>query len=205
MIKRMEKKMKDNYVYDPKNEKIVKLTLKSKDKNLSREERKEVLEKLNWEKFRADKRPIMPLRKFKILDAIVYFGDMFIFGYMGIAENLHHKGFSAADIFMVIMVVLLICMCVAYISAHQKYKIEPADELAKQDMNKASTYAFYILVAIGAAFAFIKSIINMDGTTVIVNESMMYLLASILFLYDFLANMIFVYLDCGKGEAEEEE
>ncbi len=184
------------------NEKIEKLTKRLNDKKISRAEKKEIMEELNWEKFRADPRPVRSLGKDKLMDAMVYFGDMVIFGYMGIADNTPHKGFHASDIIMTITIAVLVAMCFVYLCSHEKYKTEPMDELAKQNMNKASRWAFYVLISIGIAFALIQSVINADGTTNIPNRSMLNLFAAVLFFYDFLANIIFVCLD--RETAEEE-
>ena len=191
------------------NEKIERITKKLNSKNLSRAEKRELTEELNWEKYRADPRPSMTLKKFKLLDAVVYFGDMVIFGYMGIVDNmkvgLTHKGFNAGDIFMLVTIVLLIAMIVIYLMIHDKYKSEPMDELANRNMTKASHSAFLCLIGVGLVFAFVKGIFYMDGVTTIKNNSMINLLCVILFFYDFLTNMIFVFLESRDGANSEED
>lgn len=189
------------------NEKIEKLTNRLKDKNLTRAEKKELTEELNWEKFRADPRPTMSLKKFKFLDGLVYLGDALVFGFMGFMDNtnnsMNHKGFNASDVIMCIIIASLIALVFFYLHKHGKYKIEPMDELANRNMNKASHSAFLCLVGVGLAFAVLKGFGNMDGVTTIKNNTLINLLASILFAYDFLANMIFVYLE-GKDSDENE-
>ena len=190
------------------NEKIVKLEAKSKDRSLSRAERQEILEELNWEKFRADPRPAMPLKKFKLLDALVYFGDAFIFGYMGILDNfgkMSHKGFHATDYFFMAMMALLIILVIVYLNTHSKYKIEPMDELAHRSMSKATNLAFTWLIFIGFAVVLVLSFIKRDSSISIKTGTLIPLFCSVTFLYSFFSNLIFVYLESRGSAGEEEE
>ena len=106
--------MKENRTINNKgivtNEKIMKLQKRLKDNNLTRAEKHELTEELNWEKYRADPRPSMSLRKFKFMDGLIYLGDTLIFGFMGITDNtkngIDHKGFNAAGIVMCVIIAL---------------------------------------------------------------------------------------------------
>ena len=205
--------MKENRTTNNKgivtNEKIMKLQKRLKENNLTRAEKHELTEELNWEKYRADPRPSMSLRKFKFMDGLIYLGDAFVFGFMGIMDNtkngIDHKGFHAADIVMCVISALLIALVFVYLHKHSKYKIEPMDELANRNMNKAQHAAFLCLVGIVFVFALIKGLFNATDVTTIKNNTIIDLLAATLFTYDFFANMIFVYLEGKDVSANEEE
>ena len=183
------------------NAKIEKLTARYKDKSLSRAERQEILSELNWEKYRADPRPSMTLKKFKLLDAVVYLCDMVIFGMM-LFETKHH-GFNAFDFVMTAVVVVCIAAAGYYLYIHNKYKIEPADELSNRNMSRASGLAAYALIALLLAVSLVMFIVNENGVITIPYGKLMNVLCTALFGYSFAANLIFIGLE-GKEETEEE-
>ena len=183
------------------NEKIAKLTAMYRDRKLPREERQQAMEELKWEKYRSDPRPSMSLRKFKMLDGIVFLGDTFIFSYIGLADKHHPLG--AGDIVMAAVTVMLIAMVIVYLRIHSKYKIEPTDELADRNLSRASRFALLTIAFTLVAAALILSLLNPDGSLTIQNNKMLNIICAAMFFSSFLTNTIFVMLE-GKEEKEEE-
>lgn len=192
--------------YDSKYaDRIEELTRQFRQKGLSREERQAVLEELNWTKFRADSRPALSLRRFKLLDAMVYLGDTAIFGYIGVTENLKKSGhMTVGDIFMAVTAVLLIISVFVYLHIHSKYKMEPADELAHRNMLRATNWAFYAMMFTFIAAAYIYFIVSGDGSMTLKNNTLLQLVCAVMFFHGFLSDLIFVYLDRSGEDTEEE-
>ena len=185
------------------NEKITRLMARSKDKTLSRSERQQAMQELTWEKYRADSRPSMSLKKFKLLDGFVFVADTIIFSYMGLIDKRHDVSFSAGDAVMVIVTILLIAAVIGYLFLHSKYKIEPADELAERDLAKGSRIAFSVIAIALVVIGLIVSWTDPTGVLTLENKKLFSILCSIIFLHGAITNFAFVMLE-GKEETEEE-
>ena len=185
------------------NEKIAKLTARTKDKSLTRSERQQAMEELKWEKYRTDPRPSMSLKKFKLLDGFVFLADVFIFSYMGLVDKQQDPGFTAGDAVMTIIVAALIAAVIGYLFLHSKYKIEPADELSDRNLSKASKIAYTVIVIALVVSGLIVTWKDPIGVLTIENRKIFSILCSMVFLHGGITNFIFVLLE-GKEEPEEE-
>jgi hypothetical protein len=185
------------------NEKITRLAARSRDKSLTRSERQQAKEELKREKYRTDPRPTISLRKSKLIDGFVFLADAVIFSYMGLIYKKLDAGFSAGDILMAIVSILVIASVFGIIFLHSKYKIEPSDELAESNLLIATRFSYSVIFFVLVIAGTILSLMDPTGIVTIENRKIFYILCLITYLHGCIKDFVFVLLE-GKEETEEE-
>ena len=184
--------------------KIRELFKRSKDKRLPREARQQAARELEWIKYRNDRRPSMTYKKFMFYEMLTSLGSTLCFGWMAAEEISGTKSSRFNIVFFPVIMAFLIVVLLIYVSKQSKYKIEPADDLAKDNMSKSGYYSFLFIFTAAILFVFVMGIVtDLDGTFTISWNSLLYLLVAFSTLQTSCQKMIFFILD-GKEMPEEE-
>ncbi len=142
------------------NEKLITLISRSKDKTLPRDVRRQAAIDLEWEKFRIDKRPVMTFKKSRFYELLSSLSTALCMGWISVAEYFGIKG-SRINTFIFPFVLLSMVAALALnTSKSSKYKTEPADDLARYDILKASNIAFLTLFSVGLLIIFIMCLLS---------------------------------------------
>lgn len=189
-----------------KTEKIRKLESRAKDKSLPRRERIAAQEELLWARFSSDKRPAVSYRKFIVSELLLNASTALIFGGIFIGDMLGNKR-SNTPLFGFIFCVFIVfaVAAIAYYShIKSKFKTEPPDELSNQIMAKSAVYAscaqiIIMLCVIVGVFMFGRV------KTITLNcSNCLYLLVTLDYFHTTLTKLIFLILEGGDDEAEDE-
>lgn len=184
--------------------KIRELFKRSKDKRLPREARQQAARELEWIKYRNDRRPSMTYKKFMFYEMLTSLGSTLCFGWMAAEEISGTKSSRFNIVFFPVIMAFLIVVLLIYVSKQGKYKTEPADELAKENLTKAGDLAFRIIFITVIVFVFIMGLVtDLEGTFTISWYSLLFVLVAFTSLQSSLQKIIFFKLD-GKETAEEE-
>ena len=186
--------------------KINQLYKASKDKSLTREERRQASYDYAWEKYRLDKRPPMTFRKSSFYNAVLSLTIALMFGYMGLAEQFDFKSSSLSLMIFPFFLVAEIAALVFSLRQQSKYKTEPADDLATSNMNRAGVLSYAAIISVMAVTMLVVSILN-DGDRFSVSYSaMMFLFCGFVNLQSCIQKFIFLFIERGDTvEAEEDE
>ena len=191
-------------------DKLSTLTARSKDKTLPRDVRRQAAIDLEWEKFRLDKRPVMTLKKSKSYELISSLSTTLCMGWISIAEYLGIKGSRINTFIFPFVLLFMVISLVLTTSKAGKFKTEPADDLARTDLLKASNIAFLTLFSIALLLLFTMTLLSgfdeNKGIT-ISWYNLIFVLCFVQGLHSFLKNLFFLYLekDISDSESEEEE
>ena len=188
------------------NNRINQLYKASRDKSLTREERKQAAYDYAWEKYRLDKRPPMTFKKSTLYNGILSLTIALMFGYMGLAEQFDFKSSRLNLMIFPFFVVAELAALAFSISKTTKYKTEPADDLATSNMNRAGVLSYAAIISVMAVTLLVVSILN-DGDRFSVSYSaMMFLFCGFINLQSCIQKLVFLYIEKGDTvEAEEDE
>ena len=188
------------------NNRINQLYQASKDKSLTREERRQAAYDYAWEKYRLDKRPPMTFRKSSFYNAILSLTIALMFGYMGLAEQFDFKSSGLNLMIFPFFLIAEIAALAFSISKTTKYKTEPADDLATSNMHRAGVISYAVIISVFAVCLFAVCILN-DGDRFSVSYSaVMFLFCGFINLQSCIQKLVFLYIERGDSiEAEEEE
>lgn len=188
------------------NTKIAQLTKASKDKSLSRAERKEAAKQLEWEKYRADKRPPMSFKKSTLYNGILSLTVALMFAYMGLAEQFDFKQSGINLTIFPFFLAAEIAALAFSVRQTTKYKAEPADDLATANMNYAGVISYAALIIIGAVGLLIMNAVHNSERFSMSYSALLFLFASFSSLQSALQKFIFLYIERGSDvDAEEDE
>ena len=191
-------------------DKLGKLTARSKDKALPRDIRRQAAIELEWEKFRLDKRPVMTLKKSKSYELLSSLSTTLCMGWISIAEYLGIKGSRINTfIFPFVLIFMVIALALTTNKA-SKFKTEPADDLARYNILKASNTAFLTLFSIALLLLFTMCVLcGFDESKGISISwyNLIFVLCFVQGLHSFLKNLFFLIIerDISAPEDEEEE
>ena len=178
---------------------------RTKDKTLSRRERTEAAQQLKRERYLADHRPSMSLKKQMKLDAMLNFVTSATFLTMFTSEVLGiHGRNTVVDTLMVLFVLAAIVSVAVYFRFNAKYKRELPDELSQLNTLKATQYANAIIVTLFAIVLLISGAATRNSVTVGLSHAM-YLLVGMVFLHEFLTKILFIVFEGSDDEEEDDE
>lgn len=185
--------------------KINQLYRASKDKSLTREERRQASYDYAWEKYRADKRPPMTFRKSSFYSAILSLTIALMFGYMGLAEQFDFKLSSLNFMIFPFFIAAEIAALVFSLSKTSKYKTEPADDLATSNMNHAGVISYAVIISVTAVAMLVLSIINDNERFSLSYSAMMFLFCGFVYLQSCLQKFIFLFIERDDTIGEEDD
>lgn len=188
------------------NTKIAQLTKASKDKSLSRIERKEAARQLEWEKYRADKRPPISFKKSTLYNGILSLTVALMLAYMGLAEQFDFKASSLNLTVFPFFLAAEIAALAFSIMKTSKYKTEPADELATSNMNRAGVISYAVIFAVIAVILLTVGIINENDRFSASYSALLFIFCGTVNLQSCMQKFIFLFIERGDTvEAEEDE
>ena len=190
-------------VYDDKtNAKLEALKKQYKDKSLSREERAEALKEIARVTYAADPRPAVSVRKQAVTNAVLFFLDALVFGFIAVTDRAFRDS-SAGNTLSIVLFSVMLIFIVFFVIRTSRYKNEPDDELSRENKRKASLNAFLTLLIVVAVVGLVWFDI-LEKTFTLDSRNWLGFFCCLVFAYSGLSNAIFLYID-GKGETEEEE
>lgn len=190
------------------NEKLITLISRSKDKTLPRDVRRQAAIDLEWEKFRIDKRPVMTFKKSRFYELLSSLSTALCMGWISVAEYFGIKG-SRINTFIFPFVLLSMVAALALnTSKSSKYKTEPADDLARYDILKASNIAFLTLFSVGLLIIFIMCLLSGFDENKGFSVSwynLIFILCFVQSLHSLLKNIFFLIIEKDSTGCESEE
>ena len=190
-------------VYDEKtNAKLEALKNQYKNKSLSREERAEAMKEMVRVRYSADPRPAVSVRKQAVTNAVLFFLDALVFGFIAVTSRTFRDS-SAGSALSVALFSAMMIFIVFFVIRMSRYKNEPDDELSRENKHKASLNAFLVMLIIVAIAGLVWFDI-LEKTFTLNARNWLGSFCCLVFAYSGLSNAIFVYMD-GRGEAEDEE
>lgn len=185
--------------------KINQLYRASKDKSLTREERRQASYDYAWEKYRLDKRPPMTFRKSSFYSAILSLTIALMLAYMGLAEQFDFKASSLNLTVFPFFLAAEIAALAFSIMKTSKYKTEPADELATSNMNRAGVISYAVIFAVIAVILLTVGIINENDRFSASYSALLFIFCGTVNLQSCLQKFIFLYIERGSDTFAEED
>lgn len=117
--------------------------------NMTRAERQELMEKIARERYKIDKRKPITQKGQALTNLIC--GIIIVLEAVFGAFGKKLIGKTGVDIFFILAIITLVVL----VALTSRYKKEPADELAKELMTKATAYSAYVPIIIVALIGFV--------------------------------------------------
>ena len=182
-------------------EKIRQLNNEYRRKDLSRQEKQEILKKIRREQYKADKRKPMSFGRQAFFDLI--YGIAFILIAIVALYTNQTKIRKLSDMFFVTTLIVFVVMGIML----SRYKKEPADELAEALMTKATAYSAYGLIIANLVVGVIMSIVGGvrdNEFFTITGDHVLTYTYFLMGVYYVLRNAIYLWLDRTPASDEEE-
>lgn len=191
-------------------DKLSKLTARSKDKSLPRDVRRQAAIDLEWEKFRLDKRPVMTFKQSRSYELLSALSTALCMGWISAAEYFQFKGSRLNTFIFPFLLLFMVIALVLTTNRSSKFKTEPADDLARYNILKASNTAFLTLFSIALLLLFTMCLLcGFDESKGISISwyNLIFVLCFVQGLHSFLKNLFFLIIerDISAPEDEEEE
>lgn len=183
------------------NERVRALVKEYQRQDISRSDKKEILEKIKLEEYKADSRKPVTFRAQAVINLIFALLSMVII-VVGIITKYLHKT-EAVDVFFVAVLVSIGVFCIVM----TRFKKEPADELAKELMTKATAYS---VNGVLAAAMLVGIIMHLEGNRrhiesySITGEYVVWFAYLLTMLQGIMKNAIYLWLDRTPASDEEE-
>ena len=170
--------------------------------NMTREERQELMEKINLERYKMDKRKPITQKGQALTNLIC--GIIIVLESVFGAFGKKLIGKTGVDVFFILAVITLVLL----VALTSRYKKEPADELAKELMTKAAAYSAYvpiiIIAVIGVAMTLIGNKTDIDSFPV-TSDHVMGLALLLMGIHYVVRNGMYLWLDRTPKSDDEEE
>ena len=190
------------------NEKLIRLISRSKDKTLPRDVRRQAALDLEWEKFRIDKRPVMTFKSSRKYEMLSNISSMICFGWISLDEFFSFKGSQINSVVFPIILLFMIISILIQTRKTSKCKTEPADDLARYDILKASNIAFLTLFSVGLLLIFIMCLLSGFDENKGFSVSwynLIFILCFVQSLHSLLKNIFFLIIEKDSTGCESEE
>ena len=185
-------------------EKIRKLDRMSRDRTLSREERKEALKELKLEKYRIDPRPSISVRKQTVINNWLWLSSSVIFWYMLINDAFKLQTAWYTNVIMGTMVVFAAVNVVIAIYTMDKYKNELDDELSTANKIKTETWSWLIIflaIFIGGG---LWLMVNDKKTITIQGDIWSELFCCMAFTKNLRSGVLFIFFEGKEPKTDDE-
>ena len=183
------------------NERIRALVKEYQRQDIPRSEKKEILEKIKLEEYKQDSRKPVTFRAQAVINLIFSLLSMVIMVVGIITKYLHLT--DVMDVFVVAVLVCIGIFCIVM----SRFKKEPADELAKELMTKATAYS---VNGVLAAAILTGIFMHLNGnrcdieTYSITGEHVIWFGYVLALIHWIMKNAIYLWLDRTPASDEEE-